>query len=71
MTDTPISATEAASLAACGFKVDGSAARIAGAMTVEALPHGACHYKLVVTLPGGAQVFGFVPCWKIAAAPRE
>ena len=69
MTGAPFNPTEAASLTACGFTVKESAARIAGAMTVEALPHGAFHYRIVVTLPGGAQVSGFVPRWKFAAGP--
>ena len=61
MTDAPFTTAERAALGTLGFTLTDASAWAIGAMTVEVVLHGGFHYRLVVTLPSGAQVSGFVP----------
>jgi len=65
MTDATLTAADRAALAALGFTLTGVSVWSIGACTVEAVPHGAWHYKLTVTLPSGARIEGFVARSKI------
>jgi hypothetical protein len=73
MTDS-FNTSDRAALADLGFEVDDrltGVARVEGPMVIHAVPHGEWHYKLIVILPNGAEIAGFVPRSRIVAATGE